>query len=150
MSPPQRPIDNSQSPSSFSLSRPSSPNLPLSPPVSPAKQSAYRVPQQADSTQHDSATDDEADVWGTSPVRASVDGNMSDMVVRFEVMVIKVCSLPSVTNLQSKGLADTRRSCFFFEQVPWLPLHGVQFRRVGGNAWQYSMLAKRILTELKL
>lgn len=35
-------------------------------------------------------------------------------------------------------------------QVPWLPLHGVQFRRVGGNAWQYQMLAKRILAELKL
>lgn len=75
---------------------------------------------------------------------------MSDMVVRFEVMVIKVRSLPFVATVQTKELADTRCLCLLLKQVPWLPLHGVQFRRVGGNAWQYSMLAKRILTELKL
>ncbi|CDZ96942.1 Serine/threonine protein kinase [Phaffia rhodozyma] len=51
------------------------------------------------------------------------DSNLSELLVRFEIMVIK---------------------------VPWLPLHGVQFRRVGGNTWQYHILAKRILTELKL
>lgn len=30
-------------------------------------------------------------------------------------------------------------------QVPVLPLHGIQFRRVGGDGWQYQMLAKAIL-----
>ncbi|KAJ7915611.1 hypothetical protein B0H13DRAFT_2658675 [Mycena leptocephala] len=35
-------------------------------------------------------------------------------------------------------------------KVPWLPLHGIQFRRCGGDGWQYQMLARRVLTELKL
>ncbi|KAH7100392.1 Pkinase-domain-containing protein [Auriculariales sp. MPI-PUGE-AT-0066] len=35
-------------------------------------------------------------------------------------------------------------------KVPLLPLHGIQFRRVSGDAWQYQMLARRVLTELKL
>ncbi|KAI0300012.1 hypothetical protein B0F90DRAFT_1725966, partial [Multifurca ochricompacta] len=33
-------------------------------------------------------------------------------------------------------------------KVPWLPLHGIQFRRAGGDGWQYQMLARRVLTEL--
>ncbi|KAF8329805.1 uncharacterized protein EI90DRAFT_2996982 [Cantharellus anzutake] len=44
--------------------------------------------------------------------------------------------------------------CVRFEisivKVPFLPLHGLQFRRIGGDAWQYQMLARRVLTELKL
>ena len=47
----------------------------------------------------------------------------SELVVRFEVNILK---------------------------VPLLPLHGIQFRRVGGDGWQYQMLARRVLTELKL
>ncbi|KAJ7485049.1 CAMK/CAMKL/Kin1 protein kinase [Mycena galericulata] len=35
-------------------------------------------------------------------------------------------------------------------KVPLLPLHGIQFRRSGGDGWQYQMLARRVLTELKL
>ncbi|KAF8547095.1 hypothetical protein OG21DRAFT_1490523 [Imleria badia] len=35
-------------------------------------------------------------------------------------------------------------------KVLWLPLHGVQFRRAGGDGWQHQMLAWRVLTELKL
>ncbi|KAJ7074740.1 CAMK/CAMKL/Kin1 protein kinase [Mycena amicta] len=35
-------------------------------------------------------------------------------------------------------------------KVPWLPLHGIQFRRIAGDGWQYQMLARRVLTELKL
>jgi len=35
-------------------------------------------------------------------------------------------------------------------KVPWLPFHGIQFRRAGGDGWQYQMLARRVLTELKL
>ncbi|CAK5277862.1 unnamed protein product [Mycena citricolor] len=35
-------------------------------------------------------------------------------------------------------------------KVPWLSLYGIQFRRAGGDGWQYQMLARRVLTELKL
>ncbi|KAH9955992.1 KA1 domain/Ssp2 C-terminal domain-containing protein [Russula dissimulans] len=35
-------------------------------------------------------------------------------------------------------------------KVPWLPLHGIQFRRAGGDGWQYQMLAQRVLMELRL
>ncbi|TFY77257.1 hypothetical protein EWM64_g6752 [Hericium alpestre] len=35
-------------------------------------------------------------------------------------------------------------------KIPWLPLHGIQFRRASGDGWQYQMLARRVLTELKL
>ncbi|KAI0072260.1 Pkinase-domain-containing protein [Panus rudis PR-1116 ss-1] len=35
-------------------------------------------------------------------------------------------------------------------KVPMLPLHGIQFRRLSGDGWQYHMLARRVLTELKL
>ncbi|CAO1635952.1 unnamed protein product [Sympodiomycopsis kandeliae] len=48
----------------------------------------------------------------------------SDMVVRFEIFVVKVPLL--------------------------LGVNGLQFRRVAGNPWQYQMLAKRVLQELKL
>ncbi|KAK1926273.1 hypothetical protein DB88DRAFT_481296 [Papiliotrema laurentii] len=47
----------------------------------------------------------------------------SSLIVRFEIYVVK---------------------------VPWLPLHGIQFRRVGGDGWQYQMLAKTILKEMRL
>lgn len=48
----------------------------------------------------------------------------TDLAVRFEIFVVKVPLL--------------------------LGVNGLQFRRVGGNPWQYHMLAKRILQELKL
>ncbi|KAI0338743.1 Pkinase-domain-containing protein [Trametopsis cervina] len=35
-------------------------------------------------------------------------------------------------------------------KVPLLPFHGIQFRRASGDGWQYHMLARRVLTELKL
>jgi len=35
-------------------------------------------------------------------------------------------------------------------KVQWLPLNGIQFRRTSGDGWQYQMLARRVLTELKL
>ncbi|KAF9518334.1 hypothetical protein BS47DRAFT_336864 [Hydnum rufescens UP504] len=44
--------------------------------------------------------------------------------------------------------------CVRFEiniiKVPLIPFYGLQFRRIGGDAWQYQMLARRVLTELKL
>ncbi|EST05700.2 Protein kinase domain protein [Kalmanozyma brasiliensis GHG001] len=50
--------------------------------------------------------------------------NATELAVRFEIFVVKVPLL--------------------------LGVNGLQFRRVGGNPWQYQMLAKRILQELKL
>ena len=47
-----------------------------------------------------------------------------DLVVRFEIYIVK---------------------------VPWLlGMHGVQFRRVSGDPWQYKNMCSRILAELKL
>ncbi|KAI9303684.1 hypothetical protein BJ944DRAFT_250481 [Cunninghamella echinulata] len=46
-----------------------------------------------------------------------------DLVVRFEIYIVK---------------------------VPWLGMHGLQFRRVSGDTWQYKNMCSRILAELKL
>ncbi|GAA5853398.1 hypothetical protein JCM8547_002439 [Rhodosporidiobolus lusitaniae] len=48
----------------------------------------------------------------------------SELIVRFEITLVKMPLLPGI--------------------------HGLQFRRIGGNAWQYQMLARRVLQELKL
>ncbi|ORX34603.1 hypothetical protein BD324DRAFT_636597 [Kockovaella imperatae] len=96
---------------------------------------ASPMPEQANS----SGTASNGELNGTAPVtptkRAPVaeDGDAwavaqsggagSALIVRFEIFVVK---------------------------VPWLPLHGIQFRRVGGDGWQYSMLAKTILKEMRL
>jgi hypothetical protein len=47
-----------------------------------------------------------------------------DMVVRFEINIVK---------------------------VPWLlGMHGIQFRRVGGHPWQYKNMCSKILSEVRL
>lgn len=38
----------------------------------------------------------------------------------------------------------------YIVKVPWFSLHGVQFKRVSGNSWQYKSLASKILSELNL
>ncbi|KAI6503128.1 hypothetical protein MCOR11_001060 [Pyricularia oryzae] len=38
----------------------------------------------------------------------------------------------------------------FIVKVPMISLHGIQFKRLGGNTWQYKNLADQILKELKL
>ncbi|KAJ9156944.1 Non-specific serine/threonine protein kinase [Coniochaeta hoffmannii] len=53
-------------------------------------------------------------------VRDDVDGNM---VLSFEIFVVK---------------------------VPVISLHGIQFKRLGGNTWQYKNMADQILKELRL
>jgi hypothetical protein len=65
--------------------------------------------------------------------------------VRFEINIVKVRVLPLVPAVESEA-----NWCVLRFQVPWLPLHGIQFRRAGGDGWQYQMLARRVLTELKL
>ncbi|KAI9277972.1 kinase-like domain-containing protein [Umbelopsis sp. AD052] len=50
--------------------------------------------------------------------------DIPDLVVRFEIYIVK---------------------------VPWLlGMHGLQFRRVGGDPWQYKNMCSKILNELKL
>jgi len=67
-------------------------------------------------------------------------GNNS-LSVRFEINIVKVWLLIA------QGSSEVNLTCL---QVPWLPLHGIQFRRASGDGWQYQMLARRVLTELKL
>ncbi|KAH0548559.1 hypothetical protein GP486_007897 [Trichoglossum hirsutum] len=38
----------------------------------------------------------------------------------------------------------------FIVKVPLLSLHGIQFKRLGGNTWQYKNMAEKILKELRL
>ena len=38
----------------------------------------------------------------------------------------------------------------FIVKVPLLSLHGIQFKRLGGNTWQYKNMAQTILAELRL
>lgn len=59
-----------------------------------------------------------------APRTEATPGGEGDVNVFFEVFVVKVPLL--------------------------LGINGLQFRRLSGNAWQYQMLAKRILAELKL
>ncbi|KDQ22866.1 hypothetical protein PLEOSDRAFT_1069072 [Pleurotus ostreatus PC15] len=63
-------------------------------------------------------------------------------------------SRPSMTRKSSKlSMGNNSLSVRFditIVKVPFLPLHGIQFRRAGGDGWQYQMLARRVLTELKL
>lgn len=48
----------------------------------------------------------------------------SELIVRFEIFIVRMPLLPGIS--------------------------GLQFRRIGGNAWQYQMLARRVLAELKV
>lgn len=38
----------------------------------------------------------------------------------------------------------------FIVKVPLLSLHGIQFKRMTGNTWQYKNMADQILKELRL
>ncbi|GAA6000382.1 uncharacterized protein JCM10292_001486 [Rhodotorula paludigena] len=55
---------------------------------------------------------------------AGASSKKADMIVRFEIFLVKMPLLPGI--------------------------HGLQFRRIGGDAWQYQQLARRVLQELKL
>ncbi|BFZ57605.1 Serine/threonine-protein kinase [Savitreella phatthalungensis] len=46
--------------------------------------------------------------------------------------------------------ASSLRFEILIVKVPLFALHGVQFKRVQGNSWQYKSLASKILQELKL
>lgn len=68
---------------------------------------------------HSFSSEDATTVTNNTPVVP-----LPDLVVRFEIYIVK---------------------------VPWLlGMHGLQFRRVGGDPWQYKNMCSKILTELKL
>ncbi|KAI9025086.1 hypothetical protein CLU79DRAFT_746222 [Phycomyces nitens] len=60
----------------------------------------------------------------TTQAQSPTPVTVPDLVVRFEIYIVK---------------------------VPWLlGMHGLQFRRVSGDSWQYKNMCSRILAELKL
>lgn len=85
-----------------------------------------------------SFAEEDFDAWAYS----GSGGAGSALLVKFEISIVKV------------GLARClTTTCMLIHklwQVPWLGLNGVQFRRMGGDGWQYQMLAKRILLEMRL
>ncbi|KTW27013.1 hypothetical protein T552_02506 [Pneumocystis carinii B80] len=56
----------------------------------------------------------------------------------------------SLDNGKNKNANFTIQFEIYIVKVPLFALHGLQFKRVGGNAWQYRSLASRIIAEMKL
>jgi hypothetical protein len=69
----------------------------------------------------------ESDISGESVTdlqgrdRAEILGPGGSLIVQFEIYIVK---------------------------FPWLSLHGIQFKRVGGDVWQYKNACVKILAEL--
>lgn len=52
--------------------------------------------------------------------------------------------------LKQQGLSQPIRFEILIVRIPWLNLHGIQFRRISGNLWKYKKICLTILKELKL
>lgn len=85
--------------------------------------------------------EEDFDAWALS----DKGGAGSALLVRFEISIVKVCV--SILRLCARAQTSTFAPIL---QVTWLGLNGIQFRRIGGDGWQYQMLAKRILVEMRL
>jgi len=96
--------------------------LSLGAPIAAAAQFAgfgeKRVRQENES---DASAESISDLQGSGSGRADLSGPGSSMVVQFEIYIVK---------------------------FPWLSLHGIQFKRVGGDVWQYKNACVKILAEL--
>lgn len=77
-----------------------------------------RVRQEAGS---DNSAESVTDFQAGGAVRGELSGPGSSLVVQFEIYIVK---------------------------FPWLSLHGIQFKRVGGDVWQYKNACVKILAEL--
>jgi serine/threonine protein kinase KIN1/2 len=77
-----------------------------------------RVRQENES---DNSAESVTDLQGGGIGRAELSGPGSSLVVQFEIYIVK---------------------------FPWLSLHGIQFKRVGGDVWQYKNACVKILAEL--
>lgn len=89
---------------------------------------------------------EEEDDWAI----AAGGGQGSRLMVIFEICIVKVSffPVPLARTVPCGPACDV--VILLTIQVPWLPLHGIQFRRVGGDGWQYQQLAKTILREMRL
>ena len=72
-------------------------------------------------TESDNSTESVTDLQGSVSGRAELSGPGSSLVVQFEIYIVK---------------------------FPWLSLHGIQFKRVGGDVWQYKNACVKILAQL--
>jgi len=68
---------------------------------------------------------------------------------------LKKLSPTSTSNLnsilkQQQGTNQTIRFEIAIVRIPWLSLHGIQFRRISGHLWKYKKICLAILKELKL
>ncbi|KAJ3129949.1 serine/threonine-protein kinase KIN2 [Nowakowskiella sp. JEL0407] len=50
----------------------------------------------------------------------------------------------------SQGLGSKVRFEVYIVKIPWLGLHGVQFRKVTGDTWQYKRICTEILNQIRL
>ena len=70
---------------------------------------------------HENESDASAESVPELHGRAELSGTGNAMIVQFEIYIVK---------------------------FPWLSLHGIQFKRVGGDVWQYKNACVKILSEL--
>ncbi|KAK0547336.1 Serine/threonine-protein kinase [Tilletia horrida] len=86
-----------------------------------------------------------------SPAAAQSQGSASTAIAQ---PVAQPAPTAPVTNSAATAAAASRLKVVFEVFVVKVPLlmymNGIRFNRVSGNAWQYQVLAKRVLQELKL
>lgn len=93
----------------------------------------------------------------THYLRRSTSLHKSNFEKRKTGMDINMYSIESDSNDSIDGKQNSYKHLNFtiqFEiyivKVPLFSLHGLQFKRIKGNAWQYRSLASRIIAEMKL
>ncbi|KAN0060145.1 Serine/threonine-protein kinase [Thecaphora frezii] len=96
-------------------------------------------------------------ILGSGAARSASPGESIDRLSSSNVAspVVPASTAPPVVPAKTMNPAAATELAVRFEifvvKVPLLlGVNGLQFRRVAGNPWQYQMLAKRILHELKL
>ena len=96
--------------------------LSLGAPIAAAAQFAgFGEKRMRQENESDASAESISDIQGGGAGRAELSGPGSSMVVQFEIYIVK---------------------------FPWLSLHGIQFKRVGGDVWQYKNACVKILAEL--
>lgn len=96
--------------------------LSLGAPIAAAAQFAgFGEKRMRQENESDASAESISDFQGSGSGRAELSGPGSSMVVQFEIYIVK---------------------------FPWLSLHGIQFKRVGGDVWQYKNACVKILAEL--
>ena len=104
----------------FSTSKKSRRRLSFGSPIAAAAQFAGFVSSEK-RVKHETESDASAESVPELHGRAELSGTGNAMIVQFEIYIVK---------------------------FPWLSLHGIQFKRVGGDVWQYKNACVKILSEL--